>query len=515
MGGTSQIQRNPVATRILDLPTSRGEKYDLPDVIQVEADGPIRVIRLNRPEQLNATNHELHAGLAALFPQLDADAEARVAVITGNGRAFSAGGDFGYIDELVKDAEPRHQSLTHGRQIVTGMVACCAPVVAVVNGPAVGLGCSIVALSDIVYMAESAHLADPHVMVGLVAADGGPVTWPLLTSLQLAKEYALTGDKIPAQRAAQIGLVNHVCPDDEVLDQALACARRIAKLPQRAAEDTKRILNMHLERAVLATLDFALTAEDRSFTSPSCGPTSTGCCPARPETRGAPPRGLRTRRRAAGAAARRAGHRRRECPPALVRAVVDGGDDGEGLWKTFVELDWPSRRCPPTTAAWGWRRSSWSSRSRSSAAWPTRPRSWPRPASTCRWCGRAPTASGAPDCSAPCAPARPGGRLRRRRRAGPARRRRLGARRHGAPRRRRRPGRRGRGGRRHRRRRGRLRRPVGLGGVDPDAHVRRVVPPRRGACRRVGSPPTGPSPARASRTASSGPGRRRSPAWPP
>jgi enoyl-CoA hydratase/carnithine racemase len=242
--------------------------YDLPDELQVDADGPIRVVRLNRPEQLNATNHELHSGLAALFPQLDADDAARVAVITGNGRAFSAGGDFSYIDELARDAGRRHESLTHGRQIVTGMVACRVPIVAAVNGPAVGLGCSIVALSDIVYMAESAHLADPHVLVGLVAADGGPVTWPLLTSLQLAKEYALTGERIPAPRAAQIGLVNHVCPDGEVLDQALVCARRIAKLPRRAAEDTKRILNMHLERAVLATLDFALSAEDRSFTSP-------------------------------------------------------------------------------------------------------------------------------------------------------------------------------------------------------------------------------------------------------
>jgi enoyl-CoA hydratase/carnithine racemase len=89
-----------------------------------------------------------------------------------------------------------------------------------------------------------------------------------MISLQLAKEYALTGDRIPAARAAQIGLVNHVCPDDEVFDQAMACAKRIAALPQRAAEDTKRILNMHLERAVLATLDFALSAEDRSFVSP-------------------------------------------------------------------------------------------------------------------------------------------------------------------------------------------------------------------------------------------------------
>jgi enoyl-CoA hydratase/carnithine racemase len=241
--------------------------YDLPDEVQVEAHGPIRVVRFDRPEQLNATNHALHRGIADLFPQLDADADARVAVITGNGRAFSAGGDFDYLQELADDAGLRHQSLADGRRIVTGMVACRLPVVAAVNGPAVGLGCSIVALSDIVYMAESAHLADPHVLIGLVAADGGPVTWPLLTSLQLAKEYALTGDRIPARRAAEIGLVNHVCADDEVLDQAMACAERIARLPQQAAEDTKRILNLHLERAVLATLDFALTAEDRSFTS--------------------------------------------------------------------------------------------------------------------------------------------------------------------------------------------------------------------------------------------------------
>jgi enoyl-CoA hydratase len=242
--------------------------YDLPAEIDVACDGPLRIMTLNRPDHLNATNHELHTGLAAVFPQLDADDDARAVVITGAGRAFSAGGDFAHLELLASDGALREQTLADARRIVTGMVQCRLPIVAAVNGPAVGLGCSLVALSDIVFMAESAHLADPHVLVGLVAADGGPVIWPLLTSLQLAKEYALTGERISARRAAEIGLANHVCADDEMMDAALACARKLAALPRRALQDTKRVLNMHLERAVLATLDFAIAAEDRSFLSP-------------------------------------------------------------------------------------------------------------------------------------------------------------------------------------------------------------------------------------------------------
>jgi enoyl-CoA hydratase/carnithine racemase len=241
--------------------------YSVPPSIEVTADGPLRIITLNRPENLNATNHELHQGIAEIWPQIDADPQARVAVLTGAGRAFSAGGDYTYLDELTKDPALRKQTLVDGRNIVTRMVRSRVPIVAAVNGPAVGLGCSLVALSDVAFMAESAHLADPHVLIGLVAADGGPITWPLLTSLMLAKEYALTGDRIPAKRAAEIGLVNHVVPDGEVMEQALVCARRIAALPQQAVEDTRRVINLHLERAVLATLDFALGAEEKSFDS--------------------------------------------------------------------------------------------------------------------------------------------------------------------------------------------------------------------------------------------------------
>jgi len=241
------------------------KQYDLPDVIRVEEDGPVRIVRLSRPDQLNAINDELHLGLTQLFPQLSADADARVAVITGEGRAFSAGGDFDLLDRMAKDRELRHDVIAEGRDLVINMIRCRVPVVAAVNGPAVGLGCSVIALSDVVYMAESAYLSDPHVMVGLVAADGGPLTWPLHTSLLLAKEYAFTGDRISAQRAAEIGLANHVCPDGEVLPSALATAQKIAALPRQAVEATKRVLNLHVERSVLATIDFAMASETESF----------------------------------------------------------------------------------------------------------------------------------------------------------------------------------------------------------------------------------------------------------
>ncbi len=239
--------------------------YDLPDEIEVRADGPLRIITLNRPQALNAVNDALHTALAMLWPRLSEDRGARAAVLTGKGKTFSAGGDFGYLEELSRDAELRARTIAHGRDLVLGMARCRVPVVAAVNGPAVGLGCSLVALSDVVYLAETAYLADPHVQVGLVAADGGPLTWPLHTSLHVAKEHALTGARIPSARAVELGLANHVAADP--VADAMACAQRIAGMSQQAVESTKRMFNIQLERAVLASLDFANAAEDLSFQS--------------------------------------------------------------------------------------------------------------------------------------------------------------------------------------------------------------------------------------------------------
>lgn len=237
--------------------------YDMPSEIDVRAEGALRIITLNRPDDLNAVNDSLHVGLARLWQRLTDDASARAAVITGSGKAFSAGGDFAYLAELAEDAALRAKTIRDGREIVLGMARCRIPVVAAVNGPAVGLGCSLVALSDIVFIAPDAFLADPHVQVGLVAADGGPLTWPLHISLLLAKEYALTGTRIRAERAVELGLANHVA--DDPFAAAVECAKKIMELPQQAVESTKRVLNIHLERAVLASLDYALSAEHQSL----------------------------------------------------------------------------------------------------------------------------------------------------------------------------------------------------------------------------------------------------------
>jgi enoyl-CoA hydratase/carnithine racemase len=239
--------------------------YGMPQEILIEADGPIRIITLNRPDRLNAVNDALHTGLARLWGRLSEDYDARAAVITGAGRAFSAGGDFDYLQELSRDPVLRAKTIAHGRDLVLGLARCRVPIVAAVNGPAAGLGCSLVALSDVVYLATSAYLSDPHVSIGLVAADGGPLVWPLQTSLLWAKEYAFTGARIPAARALEMGLANHVV--DDPVTEALACARRVAGLPRQAVEATKRILNIQLERAVLAAIDYATNAEEVTFAS--------------------------------------------------------------------------------------------------------------------------------------------------------------------------------------------------------------------------------------------------------
>ncbi|MBN9109402.1 MAG: enoyl-CoA hydratase/isomerase family protein [Pseudonocardia sp.] len=238
------------------------------EVLRIEGAGPVRTVVMNRPDRLNAVDERLHRALAAVWRNLALDEEVRAVVLTGAGRAFSAGGDTDYLTRVSEDAQYRYSTMAEARRIVTEMLAFPKPIVAAVNGPAVGLGCSLAVLADVVFMSDKAFFADPHVNLGVVAADGGVLAWPLMMSILRAKEYLLTGDRIDAVTAERIGLANHVVSHETVLERALELAERLAAQPQQALRDTKRALNMHMSRAVATVLDFAFAAESETFALP-------------------------------------------------------------------------------------------------------------------------------------------------------------------------------------------------------------------------------------------------------
>ncbi|MFG2940791.1 enoyl-CoA hydratase/isomerase family protein [Streptomyces sp. NPDC048282] len=240
---------------------------ELTDLL-VTAVGPVRLVELNRPGQLNAMSEELHTGLAGLWERLAADPEARAVVVTGRGRAFSAGGNFEIMTRVQRDAAFREQQVEEARRIITGMIRCPLPVIAAVNGPAVGLGCSLALLSDLVLVADDAYLADPHVQVGLVAGDGGAFVLPALVGAVRAKELLFLGERVSAEDAVRLGIANRAVPKDKLRDEAMDLAGRLAALPAQALRETKRAVNRHLEQTLDTVMEPALLAERDSMHAP-------------------------------------------------------------------------------------------------------------------------------------------------------------------------------------------------------------------------------------------------------
>ena len=237
-----------------------------PDLI-VTAEGPVRLIELNRPEQRNAASEALHTALADIWDRIAADDRVRAVVLTGRGRAFSAGGDFHVMTRVQQDEAFLEQNIVEARRIITGMVRCPVPVIAAVNGPAVGLGCSLALLSDMVLMAKGAYLADPHVQVGLVAGDGGAMVLPLIVGLARAKELLFLGERVSGEEAIRLGLANRVVPGDKLLDQAMDLAPT-GRAARRGAAAHQRAVNLHLEQAMALVMETALGAERDSMHSP-------------------------------------------------------------------------------------------------------------------------------------------------------------------------------------------------------------------------------------------------------
>lgn len=233
----------------------------------VEKRGAAHLVSINRPEAFNAVDESVHHAMSGIWRVLLEDDEVRAVVITGVGKAFSAGGDMVMFGRLIEDAEARAFQIAEARTVFTEVINFGKPLVSAVNGPAVGLGCSVALLSDLLVMGEGSYLADPHVAVGLTAGDGGAAMLPLLVGLMKAKEYVLLGDKITPSIAKELNLVTKVVLDDNVLDEALGLGERLAALPAQAVQSTKIAMNMHLSRAALGVLEYALAAEYTSFST--------------------------------------------------------------------------------------------------------------------------------------------------------------------------------------------------------------------------------------------------------
>jgi enoyl-CoA hydratase len=235
--------------------------------LRIERVGRVLRVTIDNPaSELNTVDARLHHELTALFAALRDEREARAVVLTGSGRAFSAGGDFDWFPEL-RDVE-RLDALRHdARQLIADLLDVELPIVAAVNGPAVGLGASIALLCDVILMADHATLADPHVKVGIVAGDGGAVIWPLAVGPARAKQYLLTGDALSAHEAERIGLVNRVVPAAELDAEAMAFAARLAAGAPLAVRYTKIAVNKQVKDALNVAFDTSTALELLTFLS--------------------------------------------------------------------------------------------------------------------------------------------------------------------------------------------------------------------------------------------------------
>lgn len=229
-------------------------------------DGDVLVVTIAKPDPLHTVDGDLHHDLTRLFPRLQAEREARAVVLTGAGQAFSAGGDFAWFPAL-QEPGALEQLRLDAKQMIWDLLDVHLPIIAAVNGHAMGLGASIALLCDMAVMASSARIGDPHVKVGLVAGDGGTVAWPLALGPALAKRYLLTGDALSSADALRLGLVVDVVPDEQCLDRALALARAIAANPPLAVQYTKLAVNQTIKQVAATSFDLATALEITTFRS--------------------------------------------------------------------------------------------------------------------------------------------------------------------------------------------------------------------------------------------------------
>jgi len=223
-------------------------------------------LTINNPESLNAIAPPIHTELARIWVDIAADSETRVVLLTGAGRAFSAGGDVHNMRATWRQRDIAHV-MREGKQIVDRMLDLPQPLIALVNGHAVGLGATLALTCDIVFAAENAKIGDRHVNVGLVAGDGGALIWPLLVGPHRAKQFLMTGELLTATDAAALGLINKAVPAAELEETGMAFARTLLGLPPLAVQWTKLSINKTLKLVANAAFETSLAYEGATMLS--------------------------------------------------------------------------------------------------------------------------------------------------------------------------------------------------------------------------------------------------------
>jgi enoyl-CoA hydratase len=243
------------------------ERYaDYPDLVFDRPEAGVLRITLDGPG-LNAVGPAVHRQLADVWRDVDRDPDTRVALLRGAGKAFSAGGSFELIDDVVQDYAARTRVLREARDLVVNVIDCATPIVSAIHGPAVGAGLVAGLLADVSVVARTARIIDGHTRLGVAAGDHAAICWPLLCGMAKAKYYLLTCETLTGEEAERIGLVSLCVDDDAVQDRALAVAGQLAEGAQDALRWTKHTLN-HWYRSQVAVFDASLAYEFLGFGGP-------------------------------------------------------------------------------------------------------------------------------------------------------------------------------------------------------------------------------------------------------
>ena len=228
-----------------------------------------RILRIsfNRPERYNALDAIGHNEITYVWREVDADPDIDCVILTGKGKAFSAGGDFDMIEDIIDDFDTRAQTWKEARDLVYNIINCGKPIISAINGPAVGAGLVAGLMADISIVAESVSLTDGHTRLGVAAGDHAAIIWPLLCGMAKAKYYLLTCDRLSGPEAERIGLVSLCVKDEDLADKALEVARKLSNGAPNAIRWTKYSLNNWLRMAGPA-FDTSTALEMLGFTSP-------------------------------------------------------------------------------------------------------------------------------------------------------------------------------------------------------------------------------------------------------